>query len=61
MVRKVIPRSSKNSNQVRERVREIKLSAEKALSRDGSSYAALSHVAQIIDRSEDFVTLSTQE
>lgn len=54
MVRKVIPRSS----QVRERVREMKLSAEKALSRDGSSYAALSHVAQIIDRSEDFVTLS---
>lgn len=35
-------------NHVRERVREIKISAEKALSQGGSSYTALSEVANMI-------------
>ncbi|KAJ1442394.1 UDP-glycosyltransferase family, conserved site [Sesbania bispinosa] len=50
MVREVIQVDHENgrSNHVRERVREINGSAEKALSQSGSSFAALSQVAKII-------------
>jgi len=45
------------SNHVRERVKEVRVSAEKALCQGGSSYTALSHVAKIINK-QDFVCVS---
>jgi len=41
-------------NHVRDRVKEVKVSADKALCQGGSSYTALSHVAKIINK-HDFV------
>ncbi|XP_020232576.1 anthocyanidin 3-O-glucosyltransferase 5 [Cajanus cajan] len=50
-VREVIPDDqSLTSNSVRERVKEMQQSALNALSEDGSSYVALSHVAKTIER-----------
>jgi hypothetical protein len=58
LVKKVIlEEQNGKSNNVREKVREIKVSAEKALCHGGSSYIALSHVANIIDK-QDFICLS---
>jgi len=55
LVRKVIlVDQNGKSNHVRERVKEVKISADKALCQGGSSYNALSHVARIINK-QDFV------
>ncbi|XP_045787231.1 anthocyanidin 3-O-glucosyltransferase 5-like [Trifolium pratense] len=58
LVKKVIlvERNGK-SNRMTERVREIKVSAEKALCEGGSSYNTLSKVAKIINK-QDFISLS---
>jgi hypothetical protein len=53
----ILEEQNGESNNVREKVREIKVSAEKALSHGGSSYTALSHVVNIIDK-QDFICLS---
>lgn len=58
LVKKIIlEEQNGKSNNVREKVREIKVSADKALCHGGSSYIALSHVANIIDK-QDFICLS---
>ncbi|CAJ1978549.1 unnamed protein product [Sphenostylis stenocarpa] len=50
MVRKVIEgEDSVKSNRIRKRVREVQEGAMKAMSMDGSSYSALSHVAKAIE------------
>lgn len=58
LVRKVILVDQNGKrNHVRERVKEVRVSAEKALLQGGSSYNALSHVAKIINK-QDFVCVS---
>lgn len=58
LVRKVIlVDQNGKSNHVRYRVKEVKVSAEKALCQGGSSYTALSHVVKIINK-QDFVCVS---
>ncbi|CAJ2635868.1 unnamed protein product [Trifolium pratense] len=57
LVKKIIlEEQNGKSNNVRDKVREIMVSGEKALYQGGSSYIALSQVANIIDK-QDFIRL----
>ncbi|CAI8608957.1 unnamed protein product [Vicia faba] len=52
LVTNLVGQNGESNHRMRDRVREIKVSAEKALCQGGSSYNALSKMAKVIERGE---------
>ncbi|CAL5197430.1 unnamed protein product [Lathyrus oleraceus] len=52
LVTNLVGQNGKSNNPMRDKVREIKVSADKSLCQGGSSYTAMSKVAKVIERGE---------